>query len=109
MNKDFLGRAYATDVISFSYIDKKPVTYHERDKNDPVVLGDVAVSYEMARLRCLEYKNSFKNELALYIIHGILHVFGYRDTDKKSEKKMRIRQNYYLKKFFSGKSKRYSQ
>ena len=99
VNKEFLGRDCATDVISFSYLDEPVAEQDKRDEDSPVLLGEVAVSFEMASQRCREYKKSFKSELALYIIHGVLHVFGYDDQKKTSRQKMEKKQKEYLKKY----------
>jgi len=104
INRGFLGSDYATDVIAFSYIEKGVAK--QRDKDEPVVLGEVVVSHEMAASRCGEYKNPFKRELALYIIHGVLHIFGYDDLDERSYAKMWRKQNDYLKKYYPKEKKR---
>ena len=63
-------------------------------------IGDIIISHEMAMNSCRSFKNSFKKELSLYIIHGVLHVFGYDDITASKKAKMWKRQDYYTKKYF---------
>ncbi|MBN1522246.1 MAG: rRNA maturation RNase YbeY [Candidatus Aureabacteria bacterium] len=99
INRIFLGKDSPTDVISFSYIDEADLSFAERE-HAPCVLGDVAVSYEMASDRKRRLRNSFKKEMALYIIHGVLHVFGHDDREEKHRQKMNRKQRGYLKKYW---------
>ena len=99
LNKKYLGKDRPTDVISFSYMDEPMAVTDKESEESLFVLGDVAVSFETAASRCRTFKNSFKKELALYIIHGILHVFGYDDRAPAPRRKMEKKQDYHLKKF----------
>jgi probable rRNA maturation factor len=55
-----------TDVLSFPY-DKMP--------NTP--LGSIVISVDFVEQKSKEYNHSFKDELALLFIHGLLHLVGY--------------------------------
>ncbi|MCK5707768.1 MAG: rRNA maturation RNase YbeY [Candidatus Aureabacteria bacterium] len=92
-NKRYLGIDSATDVIAFSYLE-------EMDTLIVDTIGDIIISHEMAMNSCRSFKNSFKKELSLYIIHGVLHVFGYDDITASKKAKMWKRQDYYTKKYF---------
>lgn len=63
----------------------KELNFRFRKINSPTdVLAfstkDIVISTETALRNAAEYNNSLYGELALYIIHGILHLLGYDDT-----------------------------
>ena len=71
-----------TDVLSFSMREGK------RIKRDSAILGDVVISVDRARRQAKRFNSTFKREIYLYIIHGILHLLGYDDEKASSRKKM---------------------
>ena len=104
INKDYLCHDCPTDVISFSYLGELNSMKNIR-ADVPFTVGDVVISHEMAKRRCAEFKNSFEKELSLYIIHGILHIFGYEDKNVKTRSLMWKRQKEYLSRFFPEETK----
>ena len=87
MNRTFLGHNYATDVLSFAY--------HEPSmKNN--ICGEVVVSVEMANKRAQRRGDMVEGEIVLYVIHGLLHLFGYNDEKKREAKKMHQREGELL-------------
>jgi len=66
LNKKYLGRDYATDVLSFNYSDGVSGDY----------LGDIAVSVEKAREQAQSYGNTYEQEIADLVAHGVLHLLG---------------------------------
>ncbi|OGW83493.1 MAG: rRNA maturation RNase YbeY [Omnitrophica bacterium RIFCSPHIGHO2_02_FULL_51_18] len=83
INKRFLNHNYATDVIAFG-LDEEPL------------LGDIVVSVERARAVAKELGIPFKEELARYLVHGMLHLLGYEDKPKKKYDRMHKRQEKIL-------------
>ncbi len=75
LNKEFLGHDYDTDVISFPY-DEKPA------------FGDIFVSVPQARRQASEVGHPLLREILTLIIHGVLHLRGYRDDKPALKKKM---------------------
>jgi probable rRNA maturation factor len=82
INKQFLKHDYATDMISFNLGDGQ--------------LGDVVVSAQMAAQTAKELGIPYKEELARYLVHGTLHLLGYRDKKKSDHKRMHVRQEKIL-------------
>jgi len=78
-NKEFLNKNSATDVLSFKSDSKR-------------YLGDILISVERAKVNSKRFKNTFLKELTLYIIHGLLHLKGFKDYNKKDAEKMRKRE-----------------
>lgn len=85
INKQFLGNNQPTDVIAFVLEEK-----HEHE------WGEVYISLDQAREQAAQFDTSWKEELARYVIHGILHLLGYKDTDAESKSNMRLRETHYL-------------
>lgn len=74
INKRYLQRDYATDIISFNLGDKKKP------------IGDIYISIDMAIENASYYKHSLEDEIKLLLVHGILHLLDYRDyTDAEKE------------------------
>ncbi len=92
LNKQFLKHDYATDVISF-WCRPETLTLRESD-----YLGDMVVSVQMARSVSKELSIPFKEELARYLVHGALHLLGYRDEKKRDKIRMQRRQELILRK-----------
>ncbi|MFH1379755.1 MAG: rRNA maturation RNase YbeY [bacterium] len=90
-NRKYLQTNRCTDVIAF-YDDSKLPGYQKK------YLGDIIVSAEQAKIQAKQLKHSNKKELITLIIHGILHLLGYKDTSKSLKKKMFNRQEKILKK-----------
>ena len=86
-NKDFLNKDYPTDVISF-----------EGNINDGSA-GDIIISVEKAAEYATQNNIDVNEELARYIIHGILHCLGYEDIIDKERRVMFKRQEELLKKY----------
>jgi probable rRNA maturation factor len=72
-NKKFLGRSGSTDVISW------PMAPQEGQDEMPAIrgLGDIAISVPRAAAQAGEYGHGLRQELALLVVHGTLHLLGY--------------------------------
>ena len=87
LNCEYLGRRYATDVMSFPLSDADAKTLE----------GEVYVNLDQARRQAREYDESFRNEVARLIIHGILHLAGYNDRTRRQKDQMTRMENLYLR------------
>lgn len=87
INKKYKNSGRATDVLSF-YIDRKEFGL------DP--LGEIFISVDAAFRQSKIFGTNIGDEIALYVIHGILHLFGYDDLDAASRKKMFRKQEEVL-------------
>ena len=70
----------------------------KRLKGERRIVGEVVVSADRARIQAGIYKSSLKRELALYVIHGVLHLTGFRDGSKKMERLQEKIANEFFKK-----------
>lgn len=80
INKKYKNSPAATDVLSF----------------DLGSCGQILISSDMALKNSRAFNTSLEKELVLYVIHGILHLFGYDDEDPKTESRMFRKQNSVL-------------
>jgi rRNA maturation RNase YbeY len=86
VNRQFLSHDYYTDVITFDNSD------------DKVVSGDIFISIDTVKSNADFYKQIFNDELHRVIIHGILHLLGYKDKSSKQKVMMTNKEDYYLAK-----------
>ena len=87
INKTFLGHNFVTDVISFGYNDAS------LENN---ISGEIIISVEMAVKLAQKLKCTIEGEIALYLVHGLLHLLGYNDKVKKDARKMHQREKELL-------------
>ena len=85
-NIKFLNHNTLTDVITFDYC------------NNNIISGDILISIERVYENAKEYNVNFVSELNRVMIHGLLHLLGYKDKTKTESKLMRVKENYYLSK-----------
>ncbi|HUL41835.1 MAG TPA: rRNA maturation RNase YbeY [Burkholderiales bacterium] len=72
LNRDFLGRDYATDVLTFTYAARRPLS------------GDIALCAPVVKRAAREHGVSVKARYAHLVVHGVLHLQGY-DHHRKTE------------------------
>lgn len=84
LNKKFLKHNTLTDIITFQYPDKK-------------LSSEIFISVPRVRENAKKFKVPFENELNRVMIHGILHLCGYKDKTTVKKKEMRKREDYYLR------------
>ena len=85
INREFLDHDYFTDVIAFKNNDGK------------IVNGEVYISLDTVKRNAHNYKVSLRNELIRVMIHGVLHLCGYKDSKMKERKEMKMREDMWLK------------
>ncbi|MCI0377058.1 MAG: rRNA maturation RNase YbeY [Gemmataceae bacterium] len=87
LNKQFLEHDEPTDVLSF------PLS----EPNAKKLAGELVIGVEVAQEHARERGHDVQAELALYVVHGLLHLCGYDDKSEKSAKEMRLRERQYLR------------
>lgn len=90
MNREFLGEDGPTDVLAFPLGGP--------DGSDRHVVGEVVVSAERAKVEAEARGLQPCEELALYVVHGVLHLAGFDDHDPKAKREMRDREREMLAK-----------
>ena len=85
LNRQYLNHDYETDVISFVL-----------EQSDAALTGQLLVSTETAKRMAAEIGVPVEHEVLLYVVHGMLHLVGFDDTDPESAEKMRDAEREYL-------------
>jgi probable rRNA maturation factor len=97
LNRDYRGVDEPTDVIAFYMLPQKENSPTFVLPPDGITrLGEVIISYPQAVEQSREQGHSVDKELALLIIHGILHLLGYDHQQTEEEKRMREREQELL-------------
>ncbi|MGB9800777.1 MAG: rRNA maturation RNase YbeY [Thermanaerothrix sp.] len=81
LNREFLGHDAPTDVLSFPLGEIDPDTRR-------LYAGDVIISWEKVVEQAQKSGHSLECELALLVIHGVLHLFGYDHATKDEKQEM---------------------
>jgi probable rRNA maturation factor len=103
LNRDYRGVDEPTDVLAFYMLPQKEADSSFALPPDGVTrLGEVIISYPQAAEQAREQGYSPEKELALLIIHGILHLLGYDHEEPEGESKMRGRERELLEKCLPG-------
>ena len=89
LNKDFLKHDYYTDILTFDLSENK--------KN---ITADIYISIDRTKENAKIFAVSFSKELHRVMIHGILHLCGYKDKKNSDIKKIRKAEDKYLTKYF---------
>jgi len=84
MNKQYLNHDYYTDIITFDY-----------SEND-VVSGDLFISLNTVKSNSEKFGTIYEEELHRVMIHGILHLCGFKDKTPADEKLMREKEDEAL-------------
>jgi len=99
LNRDYRGVDEPTDVLAFYMLPQKGADVSFALPPDGVLrLGEVIISYPQAVEQAKEQGHSTERELALLIIHGILHLLGYDHEEPEEESEMRTREKELLTK-----------
>ena len=86
-NIQFLNHNTLTDVITFDYT------------KDKIISGDILISTERVVENSKIFNVNYLTELHRVMVHGLLHLLGYKDKIEKDANTMREKENYYLNKF----------
>ncbi len=104
LNRSYLGKDEPTDVLAFSMLPEPLATSEFEADSSPFVqppdgvlhLGEVIVSYPQAVIQAEEQRHSVKREIAILIIHGVLHLLGYEHDNPERERPMKTREKEIL-------------
>lgn len=85
-NIEFLDHHTYTDIITFDYCEGE------------LINSDIFISVDRVKENAKTFNTSFENELHRVMIHGVLHLCGYKDKSKKDAELMRKKENNSLSK-----------
>lgn len=118
INKEFLDKDYATDVLSFPLMDLPLIDSADSpladfllaklqdlslDSSDflPLLLGSIVINLPLARKNSLKFAHSLEYEIIILFIHAVLHLLGFdheRDRGAHRQKEREIMQKLSLSK-----------
>ena len=100
LNRDYRGVDEPTDVLAFYMLPQKGFDSSFALPPDGVThLGEVIISCPQALVQAKEQGHSLQRELALLVIHGVLHLLGYDHEESREGKRMREREKELLEKY----------
>jgi len=94
LNRKYLKHNFPTDVLAFNLSSSKI-------RQKLAITGDIIVNVELAKKNAQIYSNSLIKEVALYMIHGMLHLLGLDDHKTTDKKRMERRQKKLLHQLFT--------
>lgn len=83
INKEYLNHDYYTDIITFDYSDSD-------------ICGDLFISVDRVDDNANELGVSFNTEFNRVVVHGVLHLLGYKDKTEEDREVMTCAENKYL-------------
>ena len=87
INQTYLNHDTLTDIVTFDQ-SEKPNT----------VEGDIFISLDRVRENAEKFSTQ-DSELKRVMVHGLLHLLGYKDKAKSDKETMTLKENYYLERF----------
>lgn len=84
INLEYLNHDTYTDIITFDY------------SNGGIIAGDIFISIERVKENAETFKCSFNDEVSRVLIHGVLHLMGYKDKEDDEKEIMRSKEDFYL-------------
>lgn len=92
LNKQYLKHNTLTDIITFDYSNERKQDVEFR------VSGDIYISIPRVKENAKKFGVDFRDELHRVMVHGLLHLFGYKDKKAVDKTKMKQKEDFYLKK-----------
>ncbi len=101
LNRSYRGKDTPTDVLAFAML---PAEGEKEADFSPFVtppdgirhLGEVIISYPQAVIQAEEHQHSVNREIAILIIHGVLHLLGYEHDKPELRRQMVTREEEIL-------------
>ena len=84
INLEFLDHDTYTDIITFDYSVGNEV------------ISEIYISIDRVEENAKKYSQTFENEMHRVMIHGVLHLCGYKDKLAEDKQIMRDKENHYL-------------
>ena len=85
LNQKYLNHDTFTDILTFTYSDALLP-----------IISEIYISAERVKQNAQSFKVTYENELQRVMIHGILHLCGYEDSNEEQKMIMRAKEDFYL-------------
>lgn len=83
-NNQYLSHDYYTDIITFDY------------REGDLISGDLLISVDRVKDNAGNLQVDWNQELKRVVVHGVLHIIGYKDKCELEERLMREKEDFYL-------------
>lgn len=83
-NRQYLQHDYFTDIITFDYSEGN------------IISGDLLISLDTVRSNAVQFNTDYTTELHRVMIHGVLHLLGFKDSTDNEQVEMRKREDEAL-------------
>jgi probable rRNA maturation factor len=111
LNQQFLGKSGPTDVLSFPIEDEPGPTGRSPDLGGSgpgispeegalTLLGDVVICPSVAAVNAVEHGVSLEDEVALLVVHGLLHLLGLDHEEEVEAERMEALEQELLTRFY---------
>lgn len=84
-NQQYLKHNSYTDILTF---------HHNEGQ---LINGDILISTDRVKENAETFEKDFDDELLRVLVHGVLHLCGYKDKSKAEQKRMRRREDHYIR------------
>jgi rRNA maturation RNase YbeY len=85
INQKYLGHDTLTDIVTF-----------DNSEGPKMIEGDIFISIDRVRENALKFDTA-DSELKRVMVHGLLHLAGYKDKGKAQKELMTLKENEHLK------------
>lgn len=86
LNIKYLNHHYPTDVITFDYSQMNEIG------------GDIFIGLDTVKYYAMKNAIPYQKEILRVMIHGVLHLAGYKDKSIRERNLMRLKEDFYLRK-----------
>jgi len=93
VNQKYLNHDFYTDIITFDYSEGSEIS------------GDLMISYERVKENAASQKVTVQHELRRVMVHGVLHLLGFKDKTEEDAAEMRSQEDAALDLFHVEQSK----
>lgn len=111
LNQQFLGKSGPTDVLSFPIEDEPGPTGRSPDlggsgpgvspdEGTLTLLGDVVICPAVAAANAVEHEVSLEDEVALLVVHGLLHLLGLDHEEEAEAERMEALEQELLTRYY---------
>jgi len=88
VNREYLKHENSTDIITFDYA-----------KLNSSLEGEIIISFDDALYNSKRFRTSINAELLRLIIHGVLHLLGYKDKKRNDKRVIKLKENLLTHKY----------
>jgi probable rRNA maturation factor len=111
LNQQFMGKEGPTDVLSFPIEDDHEPGGRMPDSGGsgpgeppieeiPQLIGDIVICPRVAARNAVEHEVSFDDEVALLVVHGVLHLLGWDHVIDDEAERMEARERELLSRHY---------